>query len=408
MKKRRINPTKLILIFIGLSAVMLPLSLVDAQTSCCVGRVGDANGDGRDEPTIGDVSVMINVSFIYGYVYCEDFFPCVAEADINQSGGFNPACTDVTIGDISILIDYLFITGPSVGLPYCLGQTGDPYGYLHNMSACKVSFSGTSSNSTCVQYEYDGQGTLLLTHINAGLNCCPQPTLTVNVLADTIFVTEVDSGLCHCLCLYDIEYRVVNLPPGHYRIKVEEAIAGGGEPLDFWVDFAQSPSGTVCEARSQYPWGSEPVGTVTGMSGCKSHGVGAATDPAPADQSCIDLQYDGAGTLTFTHVNAGFNCCPQLISAQFNFDGSTITVTEYEQFGPWGGCLCDCLFDIQFQITLLPPGEYHLVFVEPYRDPTEPALDFTVDLTQATNSETCVTRLIYPWGLPPTEGVGDR
>jgi len=37
-----------------------------------------------------------------------------------QSGGANPICTDITIGDIAILIDYLFITGTSLGLPECM------------------------------------------------------------------------------------------------------------------------------------------------------------------------------------------------------------------------------------------------------------------------------------------------
>ena len=41
--------------------------------------------------------------------------------DINQSGGCDPTCDDITIGDISILIDRLFIHGPDqVTLPYCL------------------------------------------------------------------------------------------------------------------------------------------------------------------------------------------------------------------------------------------------------------------------------------------------
>jgi hypothetical protein len=50
-------------------------NLAQWTKSCCYGRVGDANGSGADEPTIGD---------------------------------------------ISILIDYLFITGSSLGLPECL------------------------------------------------------------------------------------------------------------------------------------------------------------------------------------------------------------------------------------------------------------------------------------------------
>jgi len=85
---------------------------------CCEGRVGDANGSGEDEPTISDISVMIDAKFITGT--CEGVVVCMDEADINQSGGFSPTCNDVTIGDISILIDYLFITGSTLGLAECL------------------------------------------------------------------------------------------------------------------------------------------------------------------------------------------------------------------------------------------------------------------------------------------------
>jgi C1A family cysteine protease len=84
---------------------------------CCMGRVGDANGNGVDEPTIGDVSTLIDAMFI-----STDFsiIPCLAEADINQSGGIDPQPADVTIGDVSYLIDYLFIAGVSLGLPDCM------------------------------------------------------------------------------------------------------------------------------------------------------------------------------------------------------------------------------------------------------------------------------------------------
>jgi streptogramin lyase len=81
-----------------------------AATICCEGRVGDANGQGGDEPTISDISVMIDAKFISGI--CEGIIQCLAEADVNQSGGSDPTCDDITISDISILIDYLFITGP--------------------------------------------------------------------------------------------------------------------------------------------------------------------------------------------------------------------------------------------------------------------------------------------------------
>jgi len=86
--------------------------------SCCVGRVGDANGEAGDEPTISDISVLIDAKFITGT--CDGLLDCLPEADINQSGGLGPTCDDITISDISILIDYLFITGYSLGLPDCL------------------------------------------------------------------------------------------------------------------------------------------------------------------------------------------------------------------------------------------------------------------------------------------------
>ncbi len=83
---------------------------------CCEGMVGDANGLGGDTPTIGDISVLIDAKFITGT--CDGIVNCFTEGDINQSGGSDPTCNDITIGDISVLIDHLFISG--VILPDCL------------------------------------------------------------------------------------------------------------------------------------------------------------------------------------------------------------------------------------------------------------------------------------------------
>jgi hypothetical protein len=80
--------------------------------------VGDVNGSGNDEPTIGDVTLMIFPIFIAPWE-CSNALSCLHEADINQSGGMSPTCEDITIGDVTILIDYLFITGPELGLPNC-------------------------------------------------------------------------------------------------------------------------------------------------------------------------------------------------------------------------------------------------------------------------------------------------
>ncbi|MCX6835488.1 MAG: FG-GAP-like repeat-containing protein [candidate division Zixibacteria bacterium] len=86
----------------------------DACRTCCVGRVGNANGLGTspNEVTISDVQLMVTAKFISS-LPCEQNLPCLAEADVNQSGGTNPACKDITIADIQTLVNHLFIAGPT-------------------------------------------------------------------------------------------------------------------------------------------------------------------------------------------------------------------------------------------------------------------------------------------------------
>ena len=76
------------------------------ESSCCRGVVGDVNSDGDAEPTIGDISFLVTVLFIYDFT-----LDCYREADANQSGGLNPTRADLSIGDVSVLVDHLFISG---------------------------------------------------------------------------------------------------------------------------------------------------------------------------------------------------------------------------------------------------------------------------------------------------------
>jgi murein tripeptide amidase MpaA len=88
---------------------------------CCIGRVGDPNGQGEypDEITLGDIMLLVDVKFISGD--CSKL-PCLTEADVNQDGGADPTCEEhVTLADIMTLVDFLFITGPeNATLPECL------------------------------------------------------------------------------------------------------------------------------------------------------------------------------------------------------------------------------------------------------------------------------------------------
>jgi len=95
------------------------------SAGCCSGRVGDANGVGGDDPTIGDVSLMIDALFITASETPLITPPaCIEEADVNLSSQnvpshWPPLYGDITIGDISALIDALFITADLSILPNC-------------------------------------------------------------------------------------------------------------------------------------------------------------------------------------------------------------------------------------------------------------------------------------------------
>jgi hypothetical protein len=73
-------------------------------TSCCQGHVGDINGSGGDTPTIGDIALLIDHLFI-------SYTPpqCLAESDVNQSGGLDPGPEDISLVDAVLIINFLYI-----------------------------------------------------------------------------------------------------------------------------------------------------------------------------------------------------------------------------------------------------------------------------------------------------------
>jgi len=80
---------------------------------CCQIRVGDANGFGTypQEVTISDIQTLVSAKFVLGT--CNGIVPCLAEGDVNQTGGTHPTCNDITISDIQMLVNHLFIAGPA-------------------------------------------------------------------------------------------------------------------------------------------------------------------------------------------------------------------------------------------------------------------------------------------------------
>lgn len=161
---------------------------------------------------------------------------------------------------LSILICFAFISCKSNNL-----TESEPLGTLINSYGCKHSYSTASndnstlykSNEDCIEYEYDGNNKLILKHINAGFNCCSTITADIDIIEDTIIIKEREYGeMCCCLCLYDLDYAIVNIKPKKYKIKVLElCVNEDDEKLEFYIDLSSSPSGKYCVKRDHYPWG---------------------------------------------------------------------------------------------------------------------------------------------------------
>jgi hypothetical protein len=134
------------------------------------------------------------------------------------------------------------------------------------VTGCKT-FESNSSRSfaaptqSCIQYEYDGESVLRFTHINAGFNCCPDSLgVSVHNVGASYTIQEIEwllSGGCHCLCLFDMTVELLNVEPGICTLKFNEPyVLAGDNELEFTIDLAAEPSGSICVDRDRYPWGS--------------------------------------------------------------------------------------------------------------------------------------------------------
>jgi len=136
------------------------------------------------------------------------------------------------------------------------------------------------------------------------------------------------------------------------------------------------------------------AGDVIGNGPCKSQMKTADIDTIPNTQTCIEYTYDGVSTLHVRHINGLFNCCPVFV-AEFAIDGDLITITEVDSLY-MGGCDCDCLFDVDYEITGLMPGIYTLSIDEISTFPGDDPLEAQIDLTAATSGIFCVERPYNP------------
>ncbi len=203
--------------------------------------VGDANGTGAVD--------IDDVVYIVAYIFLGGPAPVTPEAG-------NANCLEnIDVDDVVYLIAYIFSSGPEP----CAYE--NPSGGLVGHSGCKGPFGRPSAppDQDCLEWVYDGISVLQIRHVNEGLNCCPVILADITVQGNEIAIEEIDSlynGGCVCLCLFDVDYEIVNLAPGEYFITVVEPyVPPSQEPLEFIVDLRTSPSGSYCIYRDFYPWG---------------------------------------------------------------------------------------------------------------------------------------------------------
>jgi hypothetical protein len=117
---------------------------------------------------------------------------------------------------------------------------------------------------------------------------------------------------------------------------------------------------------------------------------------ADSNESCIEYEYFlQQNKLFLKHINAGFNCCPEDIYCTLTVTNDTIKIQEFEMKQL---CSCECLFDLDMEISGIFAGQYHLIVQEPYCGDQE-KLDFTIDLYEDPSGNYCVERNVYPWGF---------
>ncbi len=243
----------------------LRLDHINAGFNCCPGDI------------TADISIRNDTIFI-------------AEAESD------PACRCLCLFDVSYLIEnlspgeyYIRITGLylneedqpvefSVDLesrpsgmecfhrdhyPWDTGYSyREPEGKLIDYSGCKGTVTGISDVEVpegldCVECFYSGSNVLSLKHLNAAFNCCPGEIISdIVVRNDSIIITEDETeGLCDCICLFDLEYEIINIPTGEYTVLIREPyLCEGDQPLSFSIQLPCLPNYCHCEFRTCYPW----------------------------------------------------------------------------------------------------------------------------------------------------------
>lgn len=152
----------------------------------------------------------------------------------------------------------------------------------------------------------------------------------------------------------------------------------------------------ACEKEKEEKSGLVFSGELTSHTGCKSFKTTGVLSDIPDTLTCVNYTFDAlTNKLVIKHINAGFNCCPDILYCIITLNSDTIIIQENEKEAL---CNCNCLFDLDMEITGVETSKYQVRFIEPYAGDQE-ELQFEMDLTKHPDGSVCVVRKQYPWGV---------
>jgi len=136
-------------------------------------------------------------------------------------------------------------------------------------------------------------------------------------------------------------------------------------------------------------------GKLVKHSECKTFESQSKQLNSSTNQSCARYSFNPAtNKLIINHINAGFNCGYGSIYCTFSVVRNVIIIEEFEKVS---AANCECLFDLEIEITGIEAEVYQIIFIEPYINNQQP-LNFQVNLARLPEGEYCVPRNKYPWG----------
>jgi hypothetical protein len=143
------------------------------------------------------------------------------------------------------------------------------------------------------------------------------------------------------------------------------------------------------------PNGGNPLGRIINTTGCKNDSSARSGEIKSTDE-CIEFKfYEDYNLARLTHINAGFNCCPGKITAVIIGQKDSIFIYEEQAEA---GCRCECLYDIDYELSKVEKKVYHIEIYGPITDgDAHPPLSFDVDFSDSLNNCFCIERGFYPW-----------